>query len=232
MIKAILTDIEGTTSSLAFVKDVLFPYARQRLGDFLRAHGEEPAVRAQLEEVCRLAGADLDRNALTETLTRWIDEDRKLTPLKALQGMIWEEGFRRGVFKGHIYEDAVRCLRRWKARGLKLYVFSSGSVQAQQLFFAHTEHGDLTPLFSGYFDTTVGAKKQADSYRRIAHAIGLAPEEILFLSDIGEELEAARSAGLLTCQLVRGPQTPPASGHHQVSDFDEIETRGLLAACA
>lgn len=222
MIKAILTDIEGTTSSLSFVKDVLFPYSRQHLAAFLRAHGAEPAVRAQLQEVQRLAGAALDEAQLIETLVRWIDEDRKLTPLKALQGMIWEEGFRRGDFKGHVYEDAVRGLRRWKQQGLKLYVFSSGSVQAQKLLFAHTEYGDLTPLFEGYFDTTVGAKKEADSYRRIAAAIGLAPQEILFLSDIKEELDAARAAGLRTVQLVRDPQTRPAPDHPQAQNFDEI----------
>lgn len=227
MIKAILTDIEGTTSSLAFVKDVLFPYSRSRLADFLRTHGHKPAVRAQLEEVRRLAGrADLDLHGLVETLTRWIDEDRKLTPLKALQGMIWEEGFRRGDFQGHIYEDAVRGLRRWKQQGLKLYVFSSGSVQAQKLLFAHTGYGDLTPLFDGYFDTTVGAKKQVESYRRIAAAVGLLPQEILFLSDIKEELDAARAAGLRTIQLVRGPETVPAPDHPQARSFDEIAPAG------
>ncbi len=225
MIKAILTDIEGTTSSLAFVKDVLFPYSRARLRDFLRAHGAEPAVREQLEAVQRLesSGGALDVESLAAILERWIDEDRKLTPLKALQGMIWEEGFRRGDFRGHVYEDAVHALRHWKAQGFKLYVFSSGSVQAQKLLFGHSEYGDLTPLFDGFFDTTVGAKKDAASYRRIAAATGFAPSEILFLSDVPEELDAARSAGLATVQLVRGPETTPAAGHPQACRFDEID---------
>lgn len=160
MIKAILTDIEGTTSSLSFVKDVLFPYSRERMADFVRRHGQEPAVRLLLDEVARLAGVNhTDDNRITEQLVRWIDEDQKITPLKALQGMIWEEGYRRGDFKGHVYEDAVRNLRRWQERGIRLYVYSSGSVQAQKLLFGHTGYGDLTPLFSGYFDTAVGGKE-------------------------------------------------------------------------
>lgn len=222
MIKAILTDIEGTTSSLSFVKEVLFPYSRQRMADFLRAHGQDPEVRAQLEEVRRLAGQDLPSNQLAEVLVRWIDEDRKITPLKALQGMIWEEGYRRGELRGHLYEDAARRLQAWHDRGIRLYVFSSGSVLAQRLLFGHTEHGDLTPLFSGYFDTTVGNKRDPESYRRIAAAIGLPPAEILFLSDVREELDAAAAAGMQTLQLVRGPQTTPAADHRQARSFDEI----------
>jgi enolase-phosphatase E1 len=225
VIKAILTDIEGTTTSLAFVKDVLFPYSRAHLKDFLRAHANEPAVRAELEAARRLEanGHALDDAQLAEVLLRWIDEDRKLTPLKTLQGLIWEEGYRSGAFRGHVYEDAVRALQRWRAQGLKLYVFSSGSVQAQKLLFAHTAYGDLTPLFDGFFDTTVGAKKDPQAYRRIAAAVGLAPREMLFLSDIEAELDAASAAGLATVQLVRGPETKPAAGHPQARHFDEID---------
>lgn len=222
MIKAILTDIEGTTSSLSFVKDVLFPYARERLAEFVRAHAAEPAVRRELEEVRRLSGKNLSDPEVIEQLIRWIDEDMKITPLKSLQGMIWEDGYKKGDFKGHMYEDAVRHLKKWKQADIRLYVFSSGSVQAQKLLFAHTEYGDLTPLFSGYFDTTVGSKREAGSYRKIAAAIGAPPGDILFLSDIKEELDAARMAGMQVMWLVRDGATDPHATHRQVRNFDEI----------
>jgi enolase-phosphatase E1 len=222
MIRAVLTDIEGTTSSLSFVKEVLFPYARERIGDFVRARRGDPAVQAQLAEVRRLAGNGLDETSAIAQLERWIDEDQKITPLKALQGMIWEDGYRRGDFTGHVYEDAVRALRQWNNRGLKLYVYSSGSVLAQKLLFAHTAYGDLTSLFAGYFDTTVGGKREADSYRAIAGQIGLAPGEILFLSDIREELDAARAAGMPTQWLVRDGGLNPTASHPQARDFSGI----------
>jgi enolase-phosphatase E1 len=223
MIRAILTDIEGTTSSLSFVKDVLFPYSRARLPDFVRAHAREPAVRAPLDEISCLAGHALTDEEAIRQLIAWIDEDRKITPLKALQGMVWEAGYRRGDFHGHVYDDAVRHLRRWKEQGLRLYVFSSGSVLAQKLLFGHTEHGDLTPLFSGYFDTTIGAKREADAYRSIAREIGLAPGEILFLSDIREELDAARGAGMNTCWLTRDAPGGDDGDHPRARRFDEID---------
>lgn len=222
MIEAIVTDIEGTTSSLSFVKDVLFPYSRARLFAFIHNHGNDPAVRAQLDEVCTLVGRRLDEAELAAQLERWIDEDRKVTPLKALQGMIWEEGFRRGDFTGHVYEDAARKLREWKQQGLRLYVFSSGSVQAQRLLFGYSDHGDLMPLFSGYFDTTIGAKREAAAYQKIAAAIGTPPQRILFLSDVREELDAARAAGLQTAWLVRDVEPDPAAAHPQACDFDGI----------
>jgi enolase-phosphatase E1 len=221
MLKAILTDIEGTTSSLSFVKDVLFPYSRARMADYVRAHAGDQAVRAQLDAVRRESGRNLDDDEAIRQLIAWIDEDRKITPLKALQGMIWEAGYRRGDFHGHVYEDAVRNLRRWKEQGLRLYVFSSGSVLAQKLLFGHTEYGDLTPLFSGYFDTTIGAKREADAYRAIVREIGLAPPEILFLSDIREELDAARTAGMKTCLLTR-EGTDGGSDHPRARHFDDI----------
>ena len=222
MIKAIVTDIEGTTSSLSFVKDVLFPYARERMADFIGEHAEEPQVRAWLDKAREAAGGGFDDAQVTEQLVRWIDEDRKLTPLKALQGMIWEEGYRRGDFRGHVYDDAVLRLRQWKEQGLLLYVFSSGSVQAQKLLFAHTAHGDLTPLFNGYFDTSIGAKREAESYRAIAKSIGIDAGAILFLSDISAELDAAREAGMQTLCLVRESEPDPVCPHLQVSDFDAI----------
>jgi enolase-phosphatase E1 len=220
-IKAIITDIEGTTSSLSFVKDVLFPYAREHMAAFVRAHAHEATVRKWLDEVQQTLGEPADDEKVIAQLIQWIDEDKKVTPLKALQGMIWEAGYRQGDFKGHVYEDAVRKLKAWHAQGVKLYVFSSGSVQAQKLLFAHSEYGDLTPLFSGYFDTTVGAKREPDSYRKIAADIGLPPGDILFLSDIKEELDAAHSADMQTVWLLREGDLPAAI-HPQARSFDAI----------
>jgi len=221
MIKAIVTDIEGTTSSLSFVKDVLFPYARAHMAAFVRAHAHEAAVRKWLDEVRSALDGPADDEKVIAQLVQWIDEDKKITPLKALQGMIWEAGYRQGDFKGHVYEDALRKLKAWRAQNVKLYVFSSGSVQAQKLLFAYSEYGDLTPLFSGYFDTTVGAKREPDSYRKIAADIGLPPGDVLFLSDIKEELDAARSADMQTVWLLRDGDLPAAT-HPQARSFDEI----------
>jgi len=223
LVKSIVTDIEGTTSSLSFVKDVLFPYARARMGEFIRRHAKDPAVQRVLDEVRRISGKKLTDAEVIDQLTRWIDEDRKITPLKNLQGMIWEDGYRQGDFKGHVYHDAVRQLRNWRRQGISIYVFSSGSVQAQKLLFTHTEYGDLTPLFSGYFDTTIGNKREAGSYRKIAEAIGTKPDEILFLSDIIEELDAARAAGMQVIGLVREGVPDLRSAYRQVRNFDEIE---------
>ncbi len=222
MIRAIVTDIEGTTSSLSFVKDVLFPHARERMAAFLREHSADRAVRSQLEAVNELAGRPLAAAEAAALLIQWIDEDRKITPLKALQGMIWEQGYRRGDFSGHIYADAVRQLRRWHDQGKRLYVFSSGSVQAQKLLFGHSDGGDLTALFSGYFDTNIGNKREAEAYHHIAAAIDTAPGEILFLSDIKEELDAAQAAGMQTVWLVRVGAPPAAGTHPQARDFDAI----------
>ena len=222
MIRTIVTDIEGTTSSLSFVKDVLFPYARAYLPGYVRTHAREPAVRAELEAVSAAAGHKLDDEAAIARLITWIDEDRKITPLKTLQGYIWQDGYARGDFLGHVYEDAVRHLRAWKQQGLALYIFSSGSVQAQKLLFAHTAFGDLTPLFSGYFDTTIGSKRERESYVHIAQSTGRAAGEILFLSDIREELDAAHAAGMQTCWLVRDGALPERPAHRVARNFDEL----------
>ena len=221
MIRAILTDIEGTTTDIAFVHKVLFPYARARIGDYLRAHAQDPAVREQLAAISQEVGRELSLDEAITQLVRWIDEDRKITPLKALQGLIWEQGYRNGDFTGHVYPDVPGALRRWRDNGKQLYVYSSGSVQAQKLIFGHTPDGDLTPLFSGYFDTRVGAKRESASYERISREIGVAAGEVLFLSDITEELDAAKDAGMQTAQLVR--DAPPAQVRHpQARSFDEI----------
>lgn len=223
MIKAVLTDIEGTTSSIAFVKDVLFPYAREHMAEFISDHALNPEVRDLLDDVCTEAGQTLNGEEIIAQLIRWIDEDKKVTPLKLLQGMIWERGYREGDYTGHVYQDAAEKLKEWHQQGIKLYVYSSGSVPAQKLLFGHSDCGDMTPLFSGYFDTRTGNKREADSYKAIAKEIGLPANEILFLSDIAEELQAAKSAGMQTVQLVRpedGAQSSPA--FKQAKDFAEI----------
>ena len=223
MIRAIVTDIEGTTSSIDFVYDVLFPYAEEALPAYVRSHEEEPEVRAQLDAVAEEAGLDRDdTEGLIEQLQAWIDEDRKATPLKALQGMIWQHGYESGDYKGHIYEDAAEHLRRWHDEGIQLYVYSSGSVQAQKLLFGNSEEGDLTPLFSGYFDTRTGNKKEAESYREILRELDLEAQQVLFLSDVEDELEAAEQAGMQSCWLVRqGPL--PDTDRPVARDFAQVQ---------
>jgi enolase-phosphatase E1 len=222
MIKAIVTDIEGTTSSLSFVKEVLFPYARVNLADYVRRHKDESEVKIVLEETCKEVGAELDTEQSIAQLIQWLDEDKKVTPLKSLQGLIWEAGYQKGDFKGHVYRDAAEMLKAWKAKGLDLYIYSSGSVHAQKLLFTHTEYGDLTPLFSGYFDTHIGGKKERESYCKIAEQLGIPADQILFLSDIKEELDAAKEAGFETIWLTRDSSPDPLAEHRQVSSFDLV----------
>jgi enolase-phosphatase E1 len=221
-VKAIVTDIEGTTSSIDFVHQTLFPYARSRLRGFLRDHASDDAVKAVLAEVETIEQRALSHVEAATVLERWIDEDRKVTPLKALQGMIWKVGYEAGELKGHVYPDTPTALRRWHAAGLKLYVYSSGSVEAQKLIFGHTQYGDLTPLFSGYYDTRVGGKREEASYRAILADIRFEAGDVLFLSDVGEELDAARSAGMQTTQLVRDAKCQRAPAHPQVTDFSAL----------
>lgn len=224
--RALLLDIEGTTSSLSFVKDELFPYARARLAAYVTEHAA--ALESILEETRRFAGDPLlDTSSLIVTLIRWIDEDRKYAPLKSLQGLIWQEGYARGELRGHVYPDAVEALRAWHASGLKLYIYSSGSVQAQQLIFSHTEFGDLTPYFSGYFDTTIGGKLEPDSYRAIISRIGLAPEAVLFLSDHPAEISAAAIAGLQAVQVCRPPETQAVPDRTRVATFAELQATAM-----
>ena len=221
--RAILTDIEGTTTSLSFVKDVLFPYAREHLAEFVAENRDDPAVQACLHEARELdQQQSLSDEETVKLLLQWIDEDRKATPLKTLQGMIWQAGYAKGDYQGHVYADAVDVLRTWHQRGIKLYIFSSGSVQAQKLLFAHTAYGDLTPLFSGYFDTKTGAKRTVEAYQRIAEQIDEPAADVLFLSDIVEELDAARDAGMQTTCLVRDGEMADCS-HTQVRDFTALQ---------
>lgn len=217
-VKAILTDIEGTTSAVSFVFDVLFPYAVEHLPAFVLEHAHEPQV-AQLLDAVREDSAEPEADTIRviEILLQWIADDRKATPLKALQGMIWQQGYANGQLKGHVYPDAVEALKRWKQQGYALYVYSSGSIQAQKLIFGCSEAGDLSPLFSGYFDTTSGPKREVGSYQRIAEAIGLPAEAIVFLSDVVEELDAAQQAGMQTIGLVR--EGGELAGHECVASF-------------
>ncbi|MBC3955481.1 acireductone synthase [Pseudomonas triticifolii] len=227
-IKAILTDIEGTTSAVSFVFDVLFPFAEKHLPDFVRQNADKPAVAAQLQAVRSDSGEpDADVERVIEILLQWIAADRKATPLKALQGMVWEQGYDAGQLKGHVYPDAVEALKRWHEEGYRLYVYSSGSIQAQKLIFGCSEAGDLSGLFSGYYDTTSGPKREAQSYRTITQAIGCEPGDILFLSDIVEELDAAQAAGMATCGLVRADGL--LVGHQNVASFAAIDPKGFQA---
>ncbi len=234
--KAILTDIEGTTSSIAFVKDVLFPYARAALPGFVARRSGDEEVRRWLDVAAIDAGGVCKDDVLIEVLQGWIDADRKHTALKALQGMIWDAGYRQGAYTGHVYPDTAPALAKWKAAGHEIHVYSSGSIAAQKLLFGHSDAGDLAPLLSGHFDTEIGGKREAQSYARIAQAIGREPSDIVFLSDVVEELDAARQAGLETVLLDRPedypqPRTGEAThGHRRVASFADLDPEILESA--
>jgi enolase-phosphatase E1 len=224
MIRAVVSDIEGTTSSIAFVHEVLFPYAREHLPAYVRDHRDDQAVAPLLQDVAREAGRALSTREVIEQLVQWIDEDRKVTPLKALQGLVWEHGYRNGDFFGHVYQDTVDAFRKWHAQGVRLYLYSSGSVQAQKLLFAHTRYGDLTPLFSGYFDTRIGAKGDTQSYAAIQAQLAVDACDILFCSDVAAELDAAAGTGIKTCWFLRETATIPGDGHHPaVQSFADVD---------
>jgi enolase-phosphatase E1 len=217
---AVVVDIEGTVGSIRFVKDVLFPFARSRLRSFVLANQSLPDVARQLEAIRTETGiADVDGQIMQ--LERWSDADRKATPLKALQGMVWAGGYASGELVAHLYDDAVAALKRWAADQMRVYVYSSGSIAAQKLYFAHTAAGDLTPCLAGYFDTTTGPKQDTESYRRIASAIGRPAADLLFLSDVAAELQAAAEAGIQAVQVRR---EPPAGRVFEPSiiTFDEL----------
>jgi len=232
--RAVLVDVEGTTSTIAFVHDVLFPYADEHLDAYVAAHREEPAVAGAMLEAAQVAGEepDVDDATVLAHLHLWIRDDMKVTPLKTLQGLIWAEGYERTGLRGHVYPDAAAGLRRWHAAGLRLYVYSSGSIEAQKVLFAHGSQGDLSALFSGNFDTTTGPKRDTRSYAAIAEAIGVAPGEIAFLSDVDPELDAAQAAGMQTVRLMREADTPPGASttHRSVATFDELEITPPLSS--
>jgi enolase-phosphatase E1 len=217
---AILTDIEGTTTPISFVRDVLYPYAQARLPAFLQAHAEDPEVAAAVAQAATLA----EGVPVEQALLQWMETDAKITPLKTLQGLIWEEGYENGDLKGVIYPDVPPVLKSWIGLGIRLFVYSSGSEAAQKLLFGFSDAGNLAPSFGAFFDTRIGPKTAPGSYALIARATFVAPEEFLFLSDVGAELDAAAAAGFRTYQLVRRQDgTVPHPPHPQASSFHGIQ---------
>jgi enolase-phosphatase E1 len=223
-IQWILTDIEGTTTEVSFVYDILFPYFRAHMDQWKTV--DSAPMNDVLEQTRLLVLEEQSINltsneALFEQLRQWSIEDRKVTPLKTFQGMVWEQGFKSGAIKGHIYPDVKPALERWTAMGMKLSIFSSGSIAAQKQLFGFSTEGDLTPYFSAYFDTTTGMKRDEQTYQLIAQQLQASANSVLFLSDISQELEAANAAGIRTLQLVR-PGTQ-ANWSWCVADFSEIQ---------
>ncbi|MFQ5720090.1 MAG: acireductone synthase [Acidobacteriota bacterium] len=231
---AYLLDVEGTTTPLTFVTDVLFPYARRHAETYLSGlddgplldeivaafrddhadevrHGEDPPAWHD--------GDAATRRASVRAHLEWLmDEDRKSTALKMLQGRIWAAGYHDGSLVGEVHDDVPPALSRWSTRGVRVAIFSSGSVLAQKLLFAHTRHGDLTPFIEAHFDTTTGPKKEPGSYTTISRALGTTPEQTCFVSDVVAELDAARAAGMHTALAVREGSAPPTS-HPVVRSF-------------
>ena len=233
----ILLDIEGTTSSVSYVFDVMFPYARRRLRPYLREHWNDAELQAALEQVARDAGVDsLARfcesselpdcqDRVASHLEALMDDDVKATGLKEVQGILWRRGFFEGELRAHVFPDVPPMLQAWRRAGLDLRIYSSGSVAAQKLFFAHTIAGDLLEYFTGHYDTRVGSKRESVSYQRICEDWQAAPPSVVFLSDVVAELDAARAAGLSTV-LVRRPgntDPPPDHGHPEISTFHDLE---------
>jgi enolase-phosphatase E1 len=222
MIQYVLMDIEGTLISVAFVRKILFPFAKHRLAAFLHERRHDADV-LRWTAVCQDAvehetGTRPAYEELPGMLTGWIDQDRKQAGLKALQGMIWDEGYRQRAFGPELYGDVLPALTQWRARGIRLGIYSSGSEQAQRLLFTHTNVGDVTSLFENFFDTSVGEKQAAASYRTISARIGLPPSHIFFLSDAERELDAAGSTGFRTAHIVR-PGTDASTRHPIYLDF-------------
>lgn len=217
--KLVLTDIEGTTTAIAFVHATLFPFVARALPEFLALHEGVPEVAAVIEQVRAAA----PQQAPLETLRGWMAADAKVTPLKALQGIMWRQGYADGRLRGHLWPDVAPALRAWHAAGTRLAVYSSGSEEAQRLLFGFSEAGDLSPLFERFFDTRMGMKREAESYGHIAITLGLPPSDILFLSDVAEELDAATAAGMRGCQLVRPQDGTRATDRHPTAEtFAEV----------
>jgi 2,3-diketo-5-methylthio-1-phosphopentane phosphatase/methylthioribulose-1-phosphate dehydratase len=227
VIQALLLDIEGTTSSLAFARDVLFPYAREHLGSFIQQHRGRPEVEAELSEASRLAEQENPHEDVHAALQRWMAQDRKVTPLKALQGLLWEAAFARGELVAHVYPEVPGALASLRQHGLRVAIYSSGSVRAQRAFFRYSAAGDLCALIDGWFDTSIGHKVGPSSYRAIARALALEPSAIAFLSDTEAELDAARAAGLTTLGILRAPLTIGA--HAAAVSFDGLSRTLSLA---
>lgn len=211
--RVVLLDIEGTTLPVAFVHKVLFPYARTHLPALLVQQSDNPVVRQALAETAQLAPGV----PVAEQLERWMDADAKVAPLKSLQGLCWEQGYRQGELVADLYADVVPALRAWKAAGITLAVYSSGSEAAQKLIYGYTEQGDVTPLFSAFFDLKMGGKREAASYSAIVDKAGWNPADVLFLSDVVAELAAAAQAGLQVCQIARPQDGTVADADYRVA---------------
>jgi enolase-phosphatase E1 len=236
-IESIILDIEGTTTPISFVYEVLFPFARANVTQFVNARIHSHEMENELAMLRGEHEADKEHpppwptNTPSETAeglimyVNWLmDRDRKSTGLKSLQGKIWEQGYRDGSLRSQVFADVPPALRRWKGASMKVAIFSSGSVLAQKLLFAHTDAGDLTELIDDYFDTTVGPKISADSYITIIERLQVSNSNTLFISDVLKELEAAHQAGLQTLFCVRPGNNPqPMPHNHQIiRTFDEI----------
>lgn len=221
----VLVDIEGTTTSVSFVYEVLFPYFSAHFRAYARAHWNDAGFQAQIADVQHTVAAEtgqvIDAEQAVETLLKWCATDRKHTALKNLQGEVWRQGYLNGELKGHVYPDVPPALERWKNQEKRMGIYSSGSVDAQKLLFGYSEAGNLLPYFEHHFDTRVGHKREAESYRRIAETLDRPPENILFLSDVEAELDAALAAGLQTIHIVR-PGTPLGEKHRTATDFNAL----------
>ena len=233
--RALLLDIEGTTTPVAFVYEILFPYARAHAAEYLARNHRSPACQEAVALLRKERGVAQDfltavawaeavgPPQILEFVFSLMDRDKKSPGLKALQGLIWQDGYKSGELKGQVYPDVPHAFERWRARGFDIYIYSSGSVLAQQLLFGSTEAGDLTESLKGYFDTAVGPKTSPDSYRVIAEQIHVASVDVLFVSDVVAELDAARTSGMYTALCVRGTDGPSGSESHPViRSFDEI----------
>lgn len=221
-VRCVLTDIEGTTTSITFVYDELFPFFKTNCSQLLECM-EDPKVKSAFEAIKQeIRGVETDRDVLNQLL-KWCEEDVKHTQLKALQGILWQKGYESGELKGHVYSDVTLALKNWKSKYVALGVFSSGSVQAQKLLCAYSVDGDLSEYFSHHFDTNTGPKREKETYDKIQKELKEPAENILFLSDVPEELMAAQIAGYQTCQLLR-PGVKEA-WHTSVNDFLQIELK-------
>ncbi|MCS5711319.1 acireductone synthase [Candidatus Berkiella aquae] len=223
MIKAIVTDIEGTTTDIHFVHKVLFPYSRERMAEYVTANEYNPMIVPSLNEVRQQLTPTATLEDVIQQLLSWIDHDVKMGSLKAIQGHIWQTGFEQGHFTGHVYPDAYENLVKWHQAGIALYIYSSGSVKAQQLLFGHSDFGDLRYLFKGHFDTEIGGKKEATSYQNILETIGLTGNEVLFLSDVVAELDAAKANHINTYLLNRDHQIIEQNTHPECDSFSKIQ---------
>lgn len=236
----ILLDIEGTTSSISYVFDVMFPFVRSELKGFLSAHWDNEPVQSAIDQMASDAqatrqqwlGEDMnEQDAVAHQVIELMDGDSKTTGLKNLQGQIWKSGFESGQLVGHLFEDVAPALHEWNESNHRVFIYSSGSIAAQKLYFGHSQAGDLLPLIENHFDTTIGAKKETSSYQAIADSISCLPGQILFVSDVLAELDAAAAAGLQTAHSMRPGNDPSQSDHHPViTSFAEIDARTELAS--